>query len=368
MEDRTTEYVSLQLALIAIFKLLDLDFLCAARTAPCQSWRNPVERIMSTLNLGLQCVGLMREKMDDTFESEASQCKSLKELCEAAKRRSGFREEAIDSVSHVKVLLTQIFARLQLKEKKFTVFNTASLQSIEELWRELQSVDFTLTSSENLTKRTLQTKPALKDFLAHCCVQRKYMFQVKKCGSLTCSMCKPPRLSAEVFNRLKYVPDPVPGEEGHYKPFAEVYGTNTTEQYVPSMMSKTQRKKTLPFASNLRHVKNVDMMLQCDECDSWRLLYPQNKLSHQERKDLEEAVADYSFTCGAPLQDLNLPGKLAHVYVRDMSCGDPIEKLYYTAKYPPICVYCATSVEPNPDDTHYPQCKDCSAKPQISKD
>ena len=206
---------------------------------------------MSTLNLGLQCVGLMREKMDDTFESEASKCKSLKELCEAAKRRSGFREEAIDSVSHVKVLLTQIFARLQLKEKKFTVFNTASLQSIEELWRELQSVDSTLTSSENLTKRTLQTKPALKDFLAHCCVQRKYMFQVKKCGSLTCSMCKPPRLSAEVFNRLKYVPDPVPGEEGHYKPFVEVYGTNTTEQYVPSMMSKTQRKRTLPFASNL---------------------------------------------------------------------------------------------------------------------
>jgi len=161
--------VSVQLALIAIFKLLDLDFLCAARTTPCQSWRNPVERIMSTLNLGLQCVGLMREKMDDTFESEASKCKSLKELREAAKRRSGFREEAIDSVSHVKVLLTQIFECLQLKEKKFTVFNTASLQSIEELWRELQSVDSTLTSSENLTKRTLQTKPALKDLLAHCC-------------------------------------------------------------------------------------------------------------------------------------------------------------------------------------------------------
>ena len=123
--------------------------------------------------------------------------------------------------------------------------------------------DSTLTSGENVTKSTLQTKPALKEFLAHCCVQRKYMFQVKKCGSLTCSMCKPPQLPAEVFNRLKYMPDPVPGEEGHYKPFTEVYGTSTTEQYVPSMMRKTQRKKTLPFASNLRHVRNVDMMLGC---------------------------------------------------------------------------------------------------------
>ena len=90
------------------------------------------------------------------------------------------------------------------------------------------------------------------------------------------------------------------------------------------------------------------MMLQCDECDSWRLLYSQNKLFHQEWNNLEVALADYSLTCGSPLQDLDLPGKLAHVYIRDLSRGDPVEKLYYTAKYPPICVYCATSVEPNP--------------------
>lgn len=322
---------------------------------------------MATLNLGLQCVGLMREKMDDNFESEASKCKSLKQLREATMRRPGFQEDAIDSVSHVKVLLTQIFESLQLKGKNFTIFNAASPQSIEEMWKELQSIESTLTCGESVTKGTLESKPALSEFLAHCCVQRKYMFQVKKCGSLMCGMCKPPQLLAEVFNSLKYMPDPVPGEEGHYKFFTEVYGTNTTEQYVPSMKKKTQRKKTLPFASNLQHVHNVDMMLQCDECDSWRLLYSKNKLSRQERKNLEVALADYSFTCGSPLQDLDLPGKLAHVYVRDLSCGDLVEKLYYNAKYPPICVYCATSVELNPGDAHYPRCKDCSDKPQINK-
>ena len=79
--------MSVQLALTAVFKFLDLDFLCAVRTAPCHSWRNPVEQIMPTLKLGLQCVGLMWEKMDNSFESEVSKCKSLKELCEAAKRR-----------------------------------------------------------------------------------------------------------------------------------------------------------------------------------------------------------------------------------------------------------------------------------------
>ena len=52
-------YLSVQLSLIALFLKLDLDYLCAARTAPCHSWRNPAERVMSIVNLGLQCVGLM---------------------------------------------------------------------------------------------------------------------------------------------------------------------------------------------------------------------------------------------------------------------------------------------------------------------
>ena len=39
----------------------DFDLLIAARTAPQQSWTNPVERIMSILNLGLQGVAIIRE-------------------------------------------------------------------------------------------------------------------------------------------------------------------------------------------------------------------------------------------------------------------------------------------------------------------
>ena len=35
---------------------------------------------MSTLNLGLQCVGLMREKLDNHFEDEVKKCNNLKQL------------------------------------------------------------------------------------------------------------------------------------------------------------------------------------------------------------------------------------------------------------------------------------------------
>ena len=66
--------MSVQLSLIALFLNLNLKFLVAYRTAPNHSWKNPVERIMSLLNIGLQCVGLMRVKMSDKFESVVQNC------------------------------------------------------------------------------------------------------------------------------------------------------------------------------------------------------------------------------------------------------------------------------------------------------
>ena len=85
-------------------------------------------------------------------------------------------------------------------------------------------------------------------------------------------------------------------------------GLKPLNLFAPHSRSLTKRK-TLPFASSLRHVKNVDMMLECEHCVLWRLLYSQKKLSWKEREELEETLADFMFTCGAPFQELNLPGK-----------------------------------------------------------
>ena len=61
--DHQVTYLSVKLFLICLFLELDLDYLCAARTAPYHSFRNPAERIMLILNLGLQSVGLARASM-----------------------------------------------------------------------------------------------------------------------------------------------------------------------------------------------------------------------------------------------------------------------------------------------------------------
>ena len=132
--DHRLTYISVQLSLIAMFLPLDLDFLCVARTAPSHSWRNPVERVMSTLNLGLQCIGLMRDKMDEIFENEAAKCNSLTTLRETAKKVPGFLDAVLDSIAHLKCCLTSLTIQLELKGKKFTTFSAANESQINELW------------------------------------------------------------------------------------------------------------------------------------------------------------------------------------------------------------------------------------------
>ena len=63
---------------------------------------------MSTLNLGLQCIGLMRDKMDEIFENEAAKCNSLTTLRETAKKVPGFQDAVLDSIAHLKCLLTSL--------------------------------------------------------------------------------------------------------------------------------------------------------------------------------------------------------------------------------------------------------------------
>jgi hypothetical protein len=61
--DHNNKHTSVRLGLLALFLDLDLGTMVVMRTAPTQSWENPVERVMSALSLGLQGVALARCEM-----------------------------------------------------------------------------------------------------------------------------------------------------------------------------------------------------------------------------------------------------------------------------------------------------------------
>ena len=262
------------------------------------------------------------------------------------------------------------------RKRQHANLSASILKSLSlSLFQNLQASFWSLPTFRQLQQHTRLLAHSLADYSDYlssqnkviCCICRHYSFQIKKCDSETCDTCKPVRLPKEVFDSLQVLPDPVLGEDGHHKTLDDVLGTETDESHRPSLQKTPKRRKTLPFSASIQHVRNVDLMLQCDECAMWRLLYSKFKLTKKERTDLQVAIEDISFTCGAPLQDLQLPECLSEVYTRELSCGEPIEKLYYTEKYSPICIYCADTVDFPVSKDKYPQCHACQDKPEIAK-
>jgi len=72
------KHMSVRLGLLALFLELDLDTMVAMRTTPTDRWGNPIERVMSVLNLGLQDVALARDEMDnDLYEKYSKKCNGM---------------------------------------------------------------------------------------------------------------------------------------------------------------------------------------------------------------------------------------------------------------------------------------------------
>ena len=72
--DHWLTYGTVQISLILLFRQLHMDYLIAERTYPTQSYKNPVERVMSFINLGLQCIGLMRTRMPEDWWPKSVHC------------------------------------------------------------------------------------------------------------------------------------------------------------------------------------------------------------------------------------------------------------------------------------------------------
>ena len=196
--DHRNTYLSVQISLISLFIDLDLDMLVAARTAPQNSYRNPVERVMSLLNIGLQAVGMMRQKMPDEFEKVIHGCNSMKEIRTAAARQPGFEEAFGDCVQPAVCLLMEVMNRLKVKDEPVQTQSPCTPQEINDLWQCIQEVDSTVLATDT-RKEHLKARSQLQAFMSHCCVQHHYFFCIKKCGVAGCKICKPPRTNFTSF-------------------------------------------------------------------------------------------------------------------------------------------------------------------------
>ncbi|GET01947.1 uncharacterized protein LOC111130598 [Rhizophagus clarus] len=398
-------FLRVQLSLIAIFIALDLDYLVAVRTPPGHSWKNPVERIMSILNLGMQCVGLMRQKMSEEMEKLISGCNSLEDMREKAKTNHQLEKELLQSMEPIRDLLSNLFTRQSFKDEFFKVFEPATKTEMENFWESVHLVDDSITIKDTSQKK-VANKPKLQEFMEHCCQKCLYFFEIKKCGNDECNICRPIRSNPDVFKELKGLPDPIPGPDDHYMSFSEIYEKKTTEEHCSSLQNRKPRnipsnieKKEgngMDFSPTAQFGKNVRTVIKCVECNKPRVLYACHKISEEQFCLLQSFLESIEYTCGITFKGLSelsfsksrreinvinednekennnedIEGTSRNDPIAELfkvvqvnskhTCDSAIEKPYFVAEiFPQICSVCSIPEDLIQIENELPYCREC---------
>ena len=336
--DHRNTYLSVQISLIALFISIDLDMLVVARTAPQNSYRNPVERVMSLLNIGLQAVGVMRQEMAENFEKVIHGCNSMQEIRTAATKNTGFKDAFSDSLQPAICLLDEVFSRLNLKGEPVQTQTPCTEEAIHSLWECIHEVDPTVEVTDSRQEH-VKTREQLLAFMNHCCIKRQYIFCIKKCGVVGCKICKSPRLPPDVFEKLSLFPDPMKKTASEsYKDFTEVWGKTTSESDRPSLsLKKSKEKSAKPFRMTAETVCDV---IVCGECLKPRCVYSKKKLSKNEHSQLQILKQDYFYCCGGTIFPENSDIKSLCCIELLTSCNEDVSPHYFAAKFNnSICCY-----------------------------
>ena len=158
----------------------------------------------------------MRQKCSDEIEEKLTPASSMKDgrNCNLADKDPEIITEVLTSIAPVKELMNEIFHRLNLKGSFFKTFDAATDDELAELFSEMKKIDATVDISDT-SQEKVRNKTDLLNFLKTHCAQKKYMFSVKKCDNVSCTICLPPRLPNSIFSTLYHLPDPISqGGEG----------------------------------------------------------------------------------------------------------------------------------------------------------
>ena len=156
--DNNTSFLATKLVLICLFLEENFETLMAVRTPLYHSWKNPVERIMSIINIAVQSVGLMQSPMPEELEKKLSGSNNVKQIREKCEGCPDLKDAVIDSMQPVRALLESLFIRLQLKQQPFEVFHAASLAEMKSSWSHILHIDGQL-SREHRSDRILPQRP-----------------------------------------------------------------------------------------------------------------------------------------------------------------------------------------------------------------
>jgi hypothetical protein len=372
--DRMLKRATVVASHISLFLKYDLDMLIVARTVPFLSFRNPVERVMSVLNLALQNVSLCRKEIPE-LEDELKGCNSMGAIREKANQYSGGRKVFQDmlhkSLENTMKIIGERMQRLKWKEEGVKLYKAAEWDDISALISQFLDLD---EFSDKFRDKCLNGKPVdwselqsktsiVAEFMEKHVYQSPYLLQIKKVSGCECTLCsnniiKSPQMDSDAFESLNWVPLPLKSgvnDDGkmHYRDFDEIYGSfpNHTEQ--PSLRdSKPERKgKHGIYTAN-----RARSFFDCSSCSKRRVVYvegAQQSLTKNDKVFIKRINDLGLYVCGSQassfhgdntndgsndITDLThdenteecLPVKDYKFYLRDgLTCSTPMESSYF---------------------------------------
>ena len=142
--------------------------LVAARTAPGHSFVNPVERIMSLLNIALYGVAIERSKMSEQFESILRRCNSMSEIGNTAASNPGMEEEFCKSLAEPARVVSDHFSQLCLKGQQFTSVQGSTIpEEITDLFRSVKENNPDVEISDTTQKALSKFERLKREVLEH---------------------------------------------------------------------------------------------------------------------------------------------------------------------------------------------------------
>ena len=130
--DQRVDFLSVQKSLVGLFLYHDFDEVLICKTPAGLSYCNPVERVHGIANLGLQSVGIMRQRLPPDMEKLIKNCNSNEEICKSIVNHADLKEAVEKSLSKPIDLLKAVFSKLGLKENTFKIFDAATGAEIEK--------------------------------------------------------------------------------------------------------------------------------------------------------------------------------------------------------------------------------------------
>ena len=190
---------------------------------------------------------------------------------------------------------------------------------------------------------------------------------------MDCNICKPIRSDDLDFSQVHSLPDPIPiADKTKYKQFSDVYGTITTEHHRPSLSNQQQKKKR-EFGPTAQFVRNVGIVIECNECNKWRVLYSKSKLFPIEVSTLERYLDTIQYICGDSFENLGESDDVGEIFKKvrvddSLLCDRLMEVAYYSSGlFEDICFRCGKVPENECDESnkvsvdegYYYYCDEC---------